>query len=162
MPKIPALPFIRSGISQGWSGRQAYREFQALAKEMTAETGERYVTMRMHDFQRLYTQTLVHRQDIVNAITRPVDRLPLGPEVNIRNTERATGYGTWVVLSQRTRGESDFIQTPYLIKSAQPITPQEAIDRVMQFAERDENNYNRVTLSVMYTGTERFIPKPTS
>lgn len=116
--------------------------------------------MRRQDFLRLYSETLAVRDDVADAMDRPKGVIPSGDAIKIRTTEYATGYGTWVSIYQRTRGQDDLIQTPFLIKTAQPITPQEAEQRAQWYLEQEEPDvYNRITLAVTYTGTNQFVPR---
>lgn len=152
MPKLPALPFVRQSVSQGLSANQAYRDYRSLAGEQGLRG------MRRQDFLRLYSETRDVRADVADAMDRPKDVVPSGSDIIERTTEYATGYGTWVSIYQRTRGMDDLIHTPFLIKTAEPITPAEAEQRAQWFLEQEEPDvYNRITLGVAYTGTNRFV-----
>jgi len=91
---------------------------------------------------------------------RPKNVVPASEDIIKRTTEYATGYGTWVSIWQRTRGQDDLIHTPFLIKTAQPITPEEAEQRAQWYLEQEDPDvYNRTTLGVAYTGTNEFVPR---
>lgn len=90
---------------------------------------------------------------------RPKAAIPSGTQIVNRATVRARGYGQWVSIFQRTSGESDLIMMPYLVKTNEPISPQQAEDQALAFLAQSPDEYGRVTLGVTYTGTERFVPQ---
>lgn len=150
MAKLPALPFVRSSITQGLSASAALREYRATAGEQGLRG------MRRQDFLRLYSEVLASNDRTQEAMDAPKDVVPSGP-FPLRHTETAApGYIQSVAIYQRTRGTDDLIQTPYMIKTARPITPQEAEQRAQWYLEQEEPDvYNRITLGVVYTGTVR-------
>jgi len=152
MAKLPALPYVRSGVTQGLSGRAAYRNYieQAHANDLTG--------IRLQDFQRLYSQTLNVRAQVLEAMNAPKDLVAGGMDVPVRNTVNATGFGHWVGIHQRTRGESDYIFTPFLVKSNAPMTPAAAEQRAIEYLQQAPDVYDRVTLGVVYMGAEQFQP----
>lgn len=89
----------------------------------------------------------------------PKNDVPSADQIEPRTTINARGYGQWVMIYQRTSGESDFMKSPFLVKSHVPITPAEAEARAAAFLTDDDNTYNRVTLGVGYMGTELFTPQ---
>jgi hypothetical protein len=108
----------------------------------------------------LYSETLAVRDDVAEAMDRPKNVVPSADAIKERTTEYATGYGTWVSIYQRTRGQNDLIHTPFLIKTNTPISPAEAEQRALWFLEQEEPDvYNRITLGVTYTGTNLFTPR---
>lgn len=154
MAKLPALPFVRSSVTQGLSANQAYRDYRLTAGEQGLRG------MRRQDFLRLYSETLAVRDDVAEAMDRPKNVVPSADAIKERTTEYATGYGTWVSIYQRTRGQNDLIHTPFLIKTNTPISPAEAEQRALWFLEQEEPDvYNRITLGVTYTGTNLFTPR---
>jgi hypothetical protein len=62
------------------------------------------------------------------------------------------------MVFHRTKAGEDFIPEPWLIKTPEPITPEEAEQRVQQLLDMNEGDYDRVLLGVAYAGTERFVP----
>lgn len=152
MAKLPALPYVRSGVTQGLSANEAYRRYQSQARDNDLQG------TRRQDFLRLYSETRTARANAVQAMQAPKDQLPGADEIVHRTTINARGYGQWVMIYQRTSGQSDFMQQPFLVKSSQPITPAEAERRALDFLTDDDNTYNRVTLGVGYVGTEQFHP----
>lgn len=152
MAKLPALPFIRSTLTAGLSANQSYRQFQQLADESGLQG------IRRQDYLRLYSETAAARGAAVQGMYAPRDQLP--ERITQRGTIRARGYGSWVSIYQRTRGQSDLIHTPFLIKSSEPITPAEAEARALDYLNQEPDAYNRVTLGVGYLHTEEFTPRP--
>lgn len=152
MPKIPALPYVRSGVSQGLSANAAYRNYQTNARESGA-TG-----MRRQDFLRLYSQTRNLRSQATELIDAPKNIINGGVTPAQRDTVYAKGNGYWVAVYQRTQGEEDFMVTPYLLKTHEQLTPAEAERRVGAFLTESEDVYNRVVLGVGLVGIEQFNP----
>lgn len=153
MARLPALPFARSGVTQGLSANAAYRNYIGQARENDL-TG-----IRRQDFLRLYGETRALRSTARTAIGLPKDQLPDVKDIVNRGTVNARGYGQWVMVHQRTSGTSDFFSTPFLIKSGQPLTPEEAEQRALGYLDQQPDAYNRVTIGVGYVGTEHFQPK---
>jgi hypothetical protein len=149
-PKLPALPFIRSSITQGLGASQAYDQYLATAK------ANAWRGMRKQDFLRLYSETVNVRESVRQNMHAPRKTVP--SNIEKRGTISARGYGTWVGIHQRTSGESDYIFTPFLIKSNAPITPEEAEQRAIDYLDQDPDVYNRVLIGVGYLNTEHFIP----
>jgi hypothetical protein len=149
-PKFPALPWIRSSISQGKGLTASYLEYNAIVKE----NGWRGI--RRQDYSHLYQQTVNVRNSVRESMNAPRGSVP--SVIETRGTITARGYGTWVGIHQRTSGQSDYIFTPFLVKSAQPITPQEAEGRALAYLDEQPDVYNRVILGVGYLSTEHFIP----
>ena len=149
-PKFPALQFIRQSITNGVGASNTYDQYLAIVK-----TND-WRGMRKQDFLRLYSQTVNVREGVREAMNAPRDLRPSNPEK--RGTINARGYGTWVGIHQRTSGQSDYIFTPFLIKSNTPITPEEAEQRAMDYLDQQPDEYNRVLISVGYLNSEQFIP----
>ena len=154
MAKLPALPFVRSGISQGLSANQAYRDYQSNAQQNGLQG------TRRQDFLRLYAQTRALRGGAAEAMFYPKEAIPSADQIHPRDTVLARGYGQWVSIYQRSSAGSDFFHTPFLIKTSQPITPAEAEARALAYLDQEPDTYNRVTLGVAYVGTEQFNPLP--
>ena len=115
--------------------------------------------MRRQDYLRLYSQTRSSREQTQVAIQLPKDVIPSADNIIRRDTERARGFGQWVAIYQRTRGQADFMSTPFLVKTNQPITPAEAEQRALAFLETAPDEYDRITLGVGYMGSEQFFPR---
>lgn len=152
MAKLPALPFVRSSVTQGLSANQSYRQYRTLARENGLQG------MRRQDYLRIYSETIAARGNAARAMQQPKDRVPNTDEIVNRSTVNARGYGQWVAIYQRTSGQNDFIHMPFLVKTREPITPAEAEARAMQYLEQEPDAYNRVTIGVGYMGTEQFNP----
>lgn len=155
MAKLPALPYVRQALTNGLSANAAYRQYQSEARE-AGFTGS-----RRQDFLRLYSQTSRLRAQAVQAVDRPKNTVPSSDEIVRRDTVHARGYGQWVAVFQRTKGTSDFISTPYLIKTSEPITPEEAEQMALANLDTGVSGLDRTTLGVTYTGTEQFNPSDT-
>lgn len=153
MAKLPALPYVRAGLSQGLSANAAFRDYRTQARENGLSANRR------QDFLRLYSQTSRLRGQAAEAIDAPKDVPGGGLRPVQRDTEQARGFGHWVAIFQRTSGTSDFISTPFLIKSATLLTPAEAEARALAYLEQEPDTYNRTTLGVTFTGVERFAPR---
>ena len=149
-PKLPALPFIRSSLSQGLGPTDTYRQYAATVK------ANDWRGMRAQDFYRLYHETNNVRATVKETMSSPPNTIP--SQIAKRGTITARGYGQWVGIHQRTRGENDYIFTPFLVKTGKPITPAEAEARALDWLEQQPDEYNRVTLAVGYLTTEQFIP----
>lgn len=152
MAKLPALQYVRTGVTQGMSANATYRHYQTTAREQGL-TG-----MRRQDFLRLYSHTLNVRAGTLDAINAPKDEVAGGLDIPIRPTVHARGYGHWVGIHQRTIGESDYIFTPFLIKSNEAMTPADAEARALQYLDQAPDVYNRTTMGVSYMGAEQFNP----
>jgi len=129
---------------------QTYDSYLAIVK------ANAWRGMRKQDFLRLYSQTVNVRAGVAEQMNAPRNVVP--SNIEKRGTITARGYGTWVGIHQRTQGQQDYIFTPFLIKSPQPITPEEAEARAMSFLEEQPDEYNRVTLAVGYLNAEHFLP----
>lgn len=149
-PKLPALQFIRQSISNGLGASQSYDQYLATVK------ANDWRGMRKQDFLRLYSQTVNVREAVREQMNAPRQTVP--SVVEKRGTVNATGYGQWVGIHQRTSGQADYIFTPFLIKTAQPITPEEAEQRALAYLDEQPDEYNRTTIAVGYLSTEHFIP----
>ncbi len=149
-PKLPALTFIRQSITAGLGASQTYDQYLATVK------ANDWRGMRKQDFLRLYSQTVNVREAVKESMNAPRNVPPSNPEK--RDTIKARGYGTWVGIHQRTSGESDYIFTPFLIKSNAPITPEEAEQRAAAYIDQQPDEYNRVVMGIGYLTTERFVP----
>lgn len=154
MAQLPALPYIRRGVTEGLSANAAYRGYQTTARENDLRG------MRRQDFLRMYSQTINSRSNVIDAMAAPKDQVAGGLDIPTRDTVNATGYGHWVGIHQRTVGESDYIFTPFLVKSREPMTPEQAEARAMDFLQTAPDEYNRTTMGVVYMGAERFSPMP--
>ncbi len=153
MAKLPALPYARSGVTQGLSANAAYRNYQDTAHAQDLRG------MRRWDFLRIYSETRASRARVGDAMQQPKDQRPSADQIVQRTTINARGYGQWVMIYQRTSGQTDFMKSLFLIKTHAPITPGEAERRALDFLTDDENTYNRVTLGIGYVGTEQFNPQ---
>lgn len=150
MASLPALPFVRAAVSEGLSANAAYRQF----REQAASAG--LSGIRRQDFLRIYSQTLAARARVPEMLRAPKDTIP--SDIQPRDTVHARGYGSWVLIMQRTRAGSDFFAQPWLIKSRQPITPAEAEQRALAYLQTEPDQYNRTTLGVTFLNAERYTP----
>jgi hypothetical protein len=152
MAKLPALPFVRSSVTQGLSANASYRQYSTLARDNGLQG------MRRQDYLRVYSETLASRGNAARALTQPKDRPPTNDEIVNRSTVNARGYGQWVAIYQRTSGQDDFMHMPFLVKTREPITPAEAEARALDYLNQEPDAYDRVTIGVGYMGTEHFTP----
>jgi hypothetical protein len=150
LANLDALRYVRTGVSQGWSANRAYRHYssEAHSNDLTA--------LRRQDFLRLYSETRALRGQAAEAIGQPRGEIPT--TIQPRGTRFTSGYGQWVHIYQRPSGETDLLHKVFLVKSNNPITPEEAEAQALQWAREGESQYNYVTLGVGYMGTEQFIP----
>lgn len=149
-PKFPALQFIRQSISNGVGASNTYDQYLAIVK------ANDWRGMRKQDFLRLYSQTVNVRESVKQSMNAAPNTVPA--TIERRGTINARGYGQWVGIHQRTAGQSDYIFTPFLIKTAKPITPAEAEARALAYLDEQPDEYNRVIIAVGYLSTEHFIP----
>lgn len=152
MAKLPALPFVRSSVTNGLSANESYRQYRSLAADNGLQS------MRRQDYLRIYSETLATRGNALRALSQPKDRVPASDEIVNRSTVNARGYGQWVAIYQRTSGQNDFMHVPFLVKTNEPITPAEAEARAMDYLNQQPDAYDRVTIGVGYLGTEKFNP----
>ena len=150
--KLPALPYVRRGVTEGKSANATYREYQTTAKDNGLQG------MRRQDFLRMFSATLNSRAGVLDALNAPKDEPAGGLPIPIRPTVNARGYGHWVGIHQRTVGESDYIFTPFLVKSNTPMTPAQAEQRALEYLDQAPDVYNRTTIGVAYMGAEQFQP----
>lgn len=163
MPKIPALPFVRSGITSGLSANQALRDYQAAARQATAETGERWTATDRTVFLQLYSQTRAIREQTAEAMAAPKNIPAGGLTIPERASVRATGYGQWARIYSRPVGGTEVEPLYYFVRSDVPLTPQEVEDRARADFEAnaiDEHGsmFNNVISGVAFTGIERLVP----
>lgn len=149
-PKYDALQYIRQSISNGVGASQTYNSYLSIVR------ANDWRGMRKQDFLRLYSQTVNVREAVRDSMNAPRTTVP--SVIESRGTINARGYGTWVGIHQRTAGQSDYIFTPFLIKTNKPITPEEAEGRALAYLDEQPDEYNRVTIGVGYLSTEHFIP----
>lgn len=149
-PKFPALQYIRQSITNGVGATASYNSYLSIVK------ANEWRGLRKQDYLRLYSQTANVRAGVAGQMNAPRNTVP--STIERRGTINARGYGTWVGIHQRTAGQSDYIFTPFLIKSNKPITPQEAEGRALAYLDEQPDEYNRVTIAVGYLNTEQFLP----
>jgi hypothetical protein len=163
--KIPALPYVRSGVSNGLSANATLRMYQQAAQQASVEIGERVTAMDRTAFLRLYSQTRSLRANVQAAMNAPKDQPAGGLPAIPRDTVRATGYGNWATVYVREIG-SPYVEPLYhLIRSQSPLTPQEVEDQVIAaFEEYVTDKHGTLqghfVEGVSYTGTELFTPGP--
>lgn len=150
MANLDALRYVRTGVTQGLSANASYRHYRTVAQENDL------TSLRRQDYLRLYSETRALRGLAAKAIDMPRGQVPT--EAESRGTRFATGYGHWVHIYQRASGESDLLHKVFLVKSQEPLTPEEAEAQAAQWAQQGEDAYNYVTLGVGYMGTEVFEP----
>ena len=163
MPKIPALPFARGGVSAGLSANEAFRQYQAAARTATEQTGEEYTAGRRDVFLQMYASTLAARNRIGDAMQAPKDIPAGGLDIVQRPSVRATGYGNWSVIFSRPIGSSDLETLFYYQRSDEPLTPEEVEARAREDFEASATDvhgsqYRNTIEGIMFTGTELLIP----
>lgn len=153
--KLPALPWVRAGLSQGLSGRAALANY----REAAADAG--LSGMRTHDFQRLYSELDAIRGQAGEALDAPKDIPGGGLEPKPWSTQRGiTGFGHWVSIYQVERQSGALIHMPYLIKSDQPLTPAQAEQQALDYLNTQPDNYDRRTIGVTFSGFAKFGGPP--
>lgn len=152
MARLPALPFVRSSVTQGLSASESYRRFVSTAHEQGL-TG-----IRRQDYLRLYSETRAARGTTGAAMAAPRDALPSPELINRRTTHHTTGYGSWVMVYQRPTGGGETFKQPWLIRSSELLTPAEAERRVGQFIAENPYNYGRTVTGIGYMGTDEYTP----
>lgn len=150
MAVLPALPFIRSSVSQGLSGNEAYRRFVATAHEQGL-TG-----IRRHDFTRLYSQTRAARGRMGEAMGAPRDVLPSPEMISPGRGESRHRFISWVMTYQREVGGTEITQEPWAVGSEELLTPEEAERRIGEAVANSPQSYPRRFLGAVYTGTDDF------
>lgn len=163
MPKIPALPFVRSGVSAGLSANQAYRDYQQAAQQASFETGDVYTASNRSAFLQLYSSTRSVRANVQEAMNAPKTEPAGGLPIPERESVRATGYGQWAVVFSRPIGSSEVERLFYFQRSNEPLTPEEVEQRARADFEAsavDEHGsmYRNIIEGVAYTGTEKLTP----
>lgn len=150
MAKLPALPFIRRSVTAGLSANQSYREFQETAR------GQGLQGLRRQDYLRLYSETRTARGAAATAVSMPRDVLPSPEQINRRTYGAKTKYGSWVMIYQRAKGETDIIAQPWMIGSDELITPEEAERRAGAAIASNPYEYDRTLLGIGYIGTDQY------
>jgi hypothetical protein len=153
MAKLPALPFIRAGLSQGLNQADTLRQYRAAAAE-AGLTG-----MRTHDFQRLYNEIGALRGQAGQAIEAPKDIPGGGLQPRPWSTQDKSGFIHWVSIYQTERATGALIHMPYAIKSDRILTPAEAEQRTLDFLSTQPDNYNRRTIGVTFSGLAELQPR---
>lgn len=152
MAKLPALQWIRRDVSSGLSANASYREYTAASAEAGAEG------MRRQDFLRLYSETVNARGRVSAAVAAPKTELPSRDIIAQRTKAGRGGYGSWVMVYQRTKGESDLVAEPWLLRSDELLTPEEAERRVGSAIAQNPYEYPRVVIGIGYVGTDEYNP----
>jgi hypothetical protein len=152
LAKLPALPIIRADVTQGLSANASYRKFQAEAAEGGLQG------LRRQDYLRLYSETLNARGRVAAAVSAPKDLIPGRENITQRSKAGRQGYGTWVMVYQRTKGETDLIAQPWLLRSDELMTPQEAERQVGSYIANNPYEYDRVLIGIGYAGTDAYQP----
>ena len=153
MAKLPALPYVRRGVTQGLSANEAYRRFQQTAR------AEGLQALRREDFLRLYSETRAARGRSAAAAAHPKTELPTPELISPRTKTGRKGYGSWVMVYQRTKGERDLIAMPWLLRSDELLTPEDAESRVGVYIATNPYEYDRVVIGIGYVGTDRYGPE---
>lgn len=151
MAKLPALPWIRSGVTQGLSANASYRAFQQAAH------ADGLQGLRRQDYLRLYGETRSARGTTAQAVSAPRDVLPSSELINRRSTVNKSGYGSWVMVYQRNKGETEIIKSPWLIRSNELLTPMEAERRAGEAIAQNPYEYDRTLVGVGYIGTDQYV-----
>ena len=163
MPKIPALPFVRAGVSAGLSANESFRQYQAAAQQAREQTGEEYTAGNRAAFLQLYSSVRSARSSVTAAMTAPKD-VPLGGLTPVDVPSRlARGLHSWAALFVRPVGSSDVERLNYYIRHDQPLTPAEveARARADWEASRQQEHGTAegyVLEGVTFTGVENLQP----
>lgn len=163
MPSVPALPFIRSAISQGQSANAAYRAMRSAVAQLTDETGEQFTGMRRSTFLETYSATVALRARVPEALTQPKDEIPFGGDIPDRPTVRHTGYGNWAIAFSRERGSNEVLSEFYYQRTEAPLTPQQIEDMAEQdFLASSQTQHGSkagfVFLGATFVGAEKLVP----
>lgn len=163
MPKLPALPWIRAGIAQGLSGREAYRRYFATVTSLSSETGETWHGVRTYTFQQQYSQIRQARGNVPAAMAAPKTEPGGGLPVPPRQVTRPGGYLNWGVGFVRVIGTSAVDMTIHAIRSQQLLTPQEVENRIRQMiedsAQESHGTFENHTIEgVVFTGVQELVP----
>jgi hypothetical protein len=150
LAKLPALQWVRSGVTQGLSANESYRQFQAAAR------AEGLQGLRRQDYLRLYSETRNARGRVPAAIAYPKNQLPDRTIIAPRTKAGRGGYGSWVMVYQRTSGETDLIGSPWLLRSDELMTPEEAERQVGTYIANNPYEYDRVVIGIGYVGTDAY------
>lgn len=152
MAKLPAMQYVRRGLTEGLSANAALRSFQQAAHDQGLQA------LRRQDFLRLYSATRAARARTAAAMA--ADRTsPPGQEIINEKPNSATeGYGSWVMVYQRQTGGTEPFQQPWLLKSEELLTPEEAERRVGELIAQNPYDYGRTVTGVQYIGTDHYTP----
>lgn len=152
MATLPAMPWVRSGLSQGLSANAALGAFRQAAQEQGLSA------IRRQDFLRLYSATRSAREATREAMA--ADRTSAPDQGIIREMPLSAeeGYGSWVMVYQRQTGGSEPFQQPWLLKSEELLTPEEAERRVGELIAQNPYDYGRTVTGVQYIGTDHYTP----
>lgn len=165
MPKIPALPFVRTGISQGWSANTAYASYQAAADDLSEQTGQNWTAGRRTVFLQMYSSLRYTREQIPEALAAPKD-VPFGGLTPAsRPSTMRSGYLYAAAAWTRPIGSADLEQTIHLVASNDALTPGEVESRVRQQIEdsaaQEHGTFTNYTIEgVSFTGVEALVRSP--
>lgn len=149
---LPPLSFIRSAITQGINRTNAYRQFTQTAHE------QGLVGVRRSTFSQLFSEEIGVREQSKGGISADRFATPDATTFNQRTTVSARGYGQWVKVYYRNKGEDQLYDEPWLIKSSEPLTPYDAESQVGALIAQHEGEYDKVFVAAAYMTTDQYTP----
>lgn len=152
MAKLPALPYIRRGVTEGLSANASYREFQAAAH------AEGLTGIRRQDYLRMYAQTIASRATLSQALSHPKTDLPTPDMIKPRRSTVKRGYLSWVQIYTRPTGGAGLDEQRWAIRSDEPLTPEEAERRAGMAIAQNPYDYETTIVGIGYIGTQELSP----
>lgn len=165
-PKLPSIGFIRSGVAQGLSANEAYRQYQQAAQAESEAQGFHITASNRSTFLQQYGATWAARGQITDAITAPKDA-PFGGLTPIRR--EATIPGAYLYTGAaftRLPGTTDIERSIHMIRSREALTPQEVENRIRDQIESSTVEAHGtfagyIIEGITFTGVEELIPEGT-
>lgn len=163
MPKLNPLPFLRGGVAEGKSANQAFRDYQAAARQASDETGVKWTAGNRATFLGIYSGMLRTRATVPEAMSAPLDVPGGGLRPVPRPATRPGGYLQSAKIFFRELGTSDVQEGFYMARSNELLTPQEIANRVQadfETSAADEHGsmYRHVIEGIVYGGAEQLVP----
>lgn len=149
MPPSGRYPWwaIQSSLRAGHSLEQAFRFAQQRGFQVSRQT-----------FTKAYGAARAELEAGAVEPLRPLNRFPVGDEINQRDTVRATGYSQKVLVLARDKRTREIIVKPWTMTSRGLLTRQGAIAQAVEAYREFEDRYNQTVIGGVYAGTFQLTP----
>lgn len=108
---------------------------------------------------RIYSQARVLAAEYGAEPTRPLDRAPTSDELRQWPTRSTGGVLQTVSLYYREKVTGNIVQRFYNVKSDQPLTRQEAVNKAIDSYALNAIRYQQDLIGAFHTGTALLVPQ---